>query len=349
MTCSSLVSRIRRLVRQSRERDLLGKYILGERIGSGGMAEVFAATYSPEGGFERRVAIKRILPSFANNPDAVLLFRREAELGASLAHPNLVQILDFGSDGGSYFLAMEYVDGCTLGDVLRGLRSRDERMSLKALTALTWCLADALGYLHDHVSPTGQHQQLVHRDVNPPNVLLSRAGDVKLSDFGVARDVGGATLTEVGVLRGKLAYASPEVILGEKFDGRADLYALGITLYESLSGERPFSGHSDSTLARSILEAPVRPIGELRPDFSPELVTLFSKLIERSKDARTPSAMALIQQLAALGPDELDLAAGRRELAACVAGSISSKAPPSSAPTQPSGADVATGALQLPV
>lgn len=327
VTCSSLVLRIRRLVRATRERDLLGKYVLGNRLGSGGMAEVFSATYSPEGGFERRVAVKRILPAFASNPEAVKLFRREAELGATLAHPNLVQVLDFGSDGGSYFLAMEFVDGCSLSDVLHDLREREQQLSVKALTTLTWCLADALSYLHDHVAPSGDHQRLIHRDLNPPNVLLSNSGEVKLSDFGVARELTGATLTEAGILRGKLPYQSPELLNGGEYEARSDLYALGVTLYECLAGRRPFTGDSDAQLVRAILDATMTPVGELRPDLSPRLAAIFTGLLERDVNQRTPSAMTVVQQLAALGADEFDLVAGRRELAGYVsAGRVASPA-----------------------
>jgi hypothetical protein len=310
-----LVTRLSHIVRESRKKDLLGKYVLGERIGAGGMAEVFSATYCPEGGFVRQVAVKKILASFAENPEAVALFRREAELGATLAHPNLVHVLDFGSDGSTFFLAMEYVDGCSLSQLMRTSLLRGERVAITTVTYIAWSLADALDSIHEHITLAGKPLRLVHRDVNPPNVLVSKAGEVKLADFGIAREVESSTLTAVGTLRGKLSYSAPEQILGQPFDERADLYSLGVTLWEISTSQRLFSGASESMLIRQCLEAPHVPPSQTRPDCPTELDEVILGLLERDPAKRTPSARALMQQLLNLPGNIVDSRAGRVDVA----------------------------------
>lgn len=311
---SLMVIRIRRLAIESRSRDLLGKYVLGERIGMGGMAEVFRATYCPEGGFERRVAVKRIHPQAARDPKAIALFRREAELGATLAHPNLVQVLDFGADGASYFLAMELVDGCSLQQMMLAARSERRPFEVKAISYLAWCLAEALQHLHEHVGESGEAQGLVHRDVNPPNVLISKSGDVKLTDFGIARGLHAVTLTAPDLMRGKLAYAAPEQVRGETVDVRADLFALGLTLWEMSAGERVFHGASEVELMRAVLEQPLSDVRQVRPALPVALAEAIAGLLERDLTRRTPSARAFLQQLSTLATDAFDVREGRRLL-----------------------------------
>jgi hypothetical protein len=314
-----LVSRMRSLVHQSRQRDLLGKYVLGERIGIGGMAEVFDATYSPEGGFERRVAVKRILPSLADRADAVELFRREAELGASLAHPNIVQVLDFGADGRTYFLAMEFVDGTSLDKLIAFGRSAGEQLPLSACTYVAWQLCEALDYIHQRRTPSGVPMALVHRDINPPNVLVSRNGEVKLADFGIARAVDSESSTRTGAVRGKLAYMSPEQLRAEPYDARADLFALGATLYEVFTGVRLFTGNSDVAIIKALLEQPVGAPSMVRPGLPASLDALVLGLLERELNRRTVAALNVREVLWTLPRPVVDLAEGRKELAAWVA------------------------------
>jgi serine/threonine protein kinase len=311
-----LVERVRGLIHQSRQRDLLGKYILGKRIGSGGMAEVFLATYSPEGGFERRVAVKKILPSWAEDATSLALFRREAELGAMLNHPNLVHVLDFGFDGETYFIAMEYIDGCSLAQLLRAAVEAQQPLTLKEVTYIAWCLAEALHAIHEHPTPTGTPMHLVHRDVNPPNVMVSRAGEVKLADFGIAREVSGPSLTAVGVMRGKLSYSAPEQVLGQPFDCRADLFALGLSLHELLVGQRLFAGHTDLDIVKAAMHLSVLPPSATRPEVPAALDAIVMGLLERETSRRTPTAHALLQQLSQLNGDLLDVREGRALVAA---------------------------------
>ena len=314
----ALVGRMRGLVHTSRAQDLLGKYVLGRKVGMGGMAEVFEATYSPEGGFERRVAVKRIVPNFADDPVALALFRQEAEVGAMLAHPGIVQVLDFGTHQGVSFLAMEFIDGVSLKDLITYQRSVGERLPISLITHITWQLAEALDYIHTRISNTGRVLNLVHRDLNPPNIMLTSIGDAKLADFGIALISGQERMTRAGVMRGKLGYAAPEQVLGMTYDGRADLFALGLTLHEALVGNRVFRADSEMELMKQVLEAPIPAPSVLRPDVPPALDAVVMGLLERGLERRTASANELRRQLLALPRELLDVSNGRKVLASFV-------------------------------
>jgi len=281
-----------------REQEVMGKYVLHERIGAGGMAEVYRATYCPEGGFQKAVALKRILPAFTDNEEFVTLFRHEAELCSSLNHPNIVQVFDLGRHGGTYFLAMEFVDGLPLSSLAKRLGRKP--LPLAAATFLAAELAAALDYLHRRTGPDGLPLNLVHRDVNPPNVLVSRLGDVKLSDFGIARGAARAQLTLAGSVRGKLGYMSPEQALGRPFDGRADLFALGLTLYEALTGRRALQAPTEEALMRAAVDQQVEPPSRFNPEVSPALDAVVMRLLEKDPAHRTATGEQLRAQLLAL-------------------------------------------------
>ncbi|WP_163990041.1 serine/threonine-protein kinase [Pyxidicoccus caerfyrddinensis] len=281
-----------------REQEVMGKYVLHERIGAGGMAEVYRATYCPEGGFQKAVALKRILPAFTDNEEFVTLFRHEAELCSSLNHPNIVQVFDLGRHGGTYFLAMEFVDGLPLSSLSKALGRKP--LPLAAATYVAAELASALDYLHRKTGPDGQPLHLVHRDLNPPNVLVSRFGDVKLSDFGIARGAARAQLTMAGSVRGKLGYMAPEQAMGRPFDGRADLFALGLTLYEALTGRRALHAATDELLLRAAVDQQVEPPSRLNPEVPAALDAVVMRLLERDPARRTATGAELRSQLLAL-------------------------------------------------
>lgn len=312
-----LLRRWRLLVAEARKGDLMGKYILGAKLGTGGMAEVFRATYAPEGGFEREVALKRILPAYADDKLFVDLFRREAELGSSLAHPNLVRVLDFGRHEQSWFLALELVDGPVLSSLLRVLRQRGEQIPMAACLHIAQGLAQALAYLHELPGPAGA-VGIVHRDVNPPNVLLSSRGDVKLGDFGVARWRGSSTLTTTGsAVRGKIGYMAPEQLEGEQPTPAWDVFAFGLTLHELLSCRRAVTARDEAGAMKQILEARFPPIDLRRPDVPAPLAAVVTASLSR-EPARRPSAQQVLDAirtcLAEGGPS------GREALALLVAG-----------------------------
>lgn len=314
MTLVALVGRMRGLVHKSRANDLLGKYLLGRRLGAGGMAEVFEATYSPEGGLERRVALKRIHPSQLGRPEAVELFRREASLGAQLHHPGVVQVLDYGRQGDTWYMALEYVDGVSLRELLAFLAAHGRTLPIEVVVTLTWQLAETLDYLHTRTDAAGQPLKLVHRDLNPPNVLITAAGEAKVADFGIALVASEERLTATGVVRGKVGYSAPEQLHGVSSDPRSDLFALGVTLWECLTGRKLFDGASDLALVRACLEEPITPPSTLRADTPPDLEAAIMRLLERDLDKRTPSAAELKRSLRDLEPQ----IGGRKALAALV-------------------------------
>lgn len=346
---ATVVGRIRTLLHEARAKDLVGKYVLGDRLGVGGMAEVFLATYSPEGGFERKVAVKRILPSYSESSESVALFRREAELGALLAHPNIVQVLDFGTDGSTYFLAMEYVEGLSLSRLLAWCRQAGQPLPLQACVTVAWMVSEATDYIHTRTSPTGATLKLVHRDLNPPNILISRIGEVKLGDFGIARASTSEQLTAAGVLRGKVGYSAPEQLLDQPYDSRADLFALGVTLHETLTARRLFTGESETAVYRACLEAPIPRPSELRADVPPAFDAVVMGLLERAVDRRTRSAHEVVTALAKLPPEVADLKLGQQQLTDAVARARIELAEPQRATPAPEGAAGATKTVTVNV
>ncbi|NMO15912.1 serine/threonine protein kinase [Pyxidicoccus fallax] len=284
-------------LRAIRQQELLGRYFLHERLGVGGMAEVFRATYSPEGGIERTVAVKRILPAYAEDPQFIALFRREAELGSLLQHPNIVQMLDVGRLENTHFIAMEYVDGLSLRQLLDG----HGPLPPHAVAFLGAELAAALDYVHRRTSRDGVPLNLVHRDINPPNILLSRIGDVKLSDFGIARAINHASVTRLGHVRGKADYMAPEQLMGEPLDGRVDLFALGLTLHEALTGRRVLVGPEETS--RASIQATIEglpPPSVLRPELPPELDAVVMSLLRLRPEDRPPRGSEVEERLRAL-------------------------------------------------
>ncbi len=312
-----IVSRLQTLVQESRRKDFAGKYLLGDRLGSGGMAEVFVATYSPEGSFERRVAVKRVLPAFAENRDFIALFRREAEIGAQLAHPNLVQVLDFGRHLDSWFLAMELIEGTTLGRVLS--ETRDEQLPMPVCLYVIAEVAEGLAYLHEKRSADGAHVGLVHRDLNPPNILLSVSGEVKISDFGVARWAGTAELTRAGTVRGKVAYMAPELLDGGEASAASDLFALGAMAHEVVTGRRLYKGKSDPEVALEVIDAKVESPSVARPDLPPEVEKLIMALLEHAPAKRLASSRVLANTIRNLQGPTAPYPSAREALIALVA------------------------------
>jgi serine/threonine-protein kinase len=321
-----LLRQAQEALRAVRSQDLMGKYFMHERLGAGGMAEVFRATYSPEGGFEKIVAVKRVLPGIAEAADGRLfvdMFREEARLCAQLSHPNVVQVLDAGRFGGRYVLTMEFVDGVSLHRVIH---RAGRPMPLSAIAFVGAELAAALDYIHARVDNAGASLGLVHRDVNPPNVLVSRLGEVKLADFGIAHAVNRATLDPDRVY-GKLGYLAPEQLHAEAIDGRADLFALGLTLYEMVKGKPMFRGAALDEV--DDLRNPEVELGDVVPG---ELRRLIADLLA-ADPAHRPATGALVRaRLVALAGDAAPFPSGQIELAKLVKSAV--QAAP--APARPS-------------
>ncbi len=239
------------------------RYELLDRIGVGGMAEIFRGKAVAAGGFEKPVAIKRILPHLSQDPRFVELLIAEAKVLSLLKHRNIVQIFDVGlGDDNKYFLVMEYVDGKDLGAIQRGLEARRQRMAFDLALHVIAEICEALEHAHTARAPDGKPMALVHRDISPSNVLLSRAGEVKLTDFGIAKRAE-QEQTGHGGVRGKFAYISPEQARNEHISPRSDVFAVGILLWELLTNRRLFSGLGDLEALRAVREAIVQPPSEV--------------------------------------------------------------------------------------
>ncbi|HVW29504.1 MAG TPA: protein kinase [Polyangiaceae bacterium] len=223
----------------------IGTYVLERKLGEGGMAEVYLASRAGPHGFTKRVAIKRILPELSEDSQLIQMFCDEARVAATLNHPNIAQVIEFGEHEGELFIVMEYVDGVSCSMLLRTAAQRGEAIPVGAALYIAHEVLLALAFAHEAADETGRSLHIVHRDVSPSNVLVSRIGNVKLIDFGITRSLLAERRTVPGELKGKLRYMSPEQILGAEVDHRSDLFAVGIVLTEMLAGRALFSGRSD--------------------------------------------------------------------------------------------------------
>ena len=277
-----------------------GRYRLVRLLARGGMAEVYLAVLRGAAGFEKRLVIKKILPIYGDLEEFTRLFTDEARISVSLSHSNIVQVFDFGVNNGDHFIAMEYVDGPDLEKVLIGCRKLKTQLSIDALLYASTRIAAALEYAHSRVDDSGRSLQLVHRDVSPPNVLLSVEGEVKLTDFGVAKYQQRLSKSRPGVVRGKYAYMSPEQLTGQPLDHRSDLFSLGTVLYEMLTAKNPFVGPTDYQTMEAVVAAnPQNPL-ELRPDAPHDLVRIIQRCLSGHADSRYQRAGDIRRDLAEL-------------------------------------------------
>ena len=255
-----------------------GKYALEKRIAAGGMAEIFFARLDGAAGFEKPVVLKRILPENAADQDFIAMFTDEARLAAKLQHPNIVQVFEFGETDGSFFMAMEYIDGVDLGVLLRKMHARGHRMSIECAVTMVTSALKALQYAHDK-RDNGLPLAIVHRDVSPSNILVSREGFIKLTDFGIAKASLRAFQTKTGVLKGKLAYMSPEQAKREAVDKRADIYATGLVAFELFAGRRAYDAEYEEDVFKLAVEAKVPSITALVPDFPIDVAAVVAKAL----------------------------------------------------------------------
>lgn len=273
-------------------------YQLREKIGKGGMAEIYKADFLRQDGFRRSVVVKRVLPHLAENQDFINLFIREARLAALLQHPNIVQIFDFGKMQNAYYIAMEYIDGLNLGQIMGRLKSG---LPVNMVVFLGINISLGLDYSHNcKDDESGNLLGLVHRDINPQNILVSYQGEVKISDFGISKVNTEPSLTIAGVVKGKLGYLSPEQALGRPVDKQCDIYALGLTLYEISTASRVYQFDSDIDAIRTIPEMQITPLNHVRPDVPDGLNRIVMKCLEKDKALRYADARQLHDDLAQL-------------------------------------------------
>ncbi|MBP1773247.1 MAG: serine/threonine protein kinase [Holophagaceae bacterium] len=274
-----------------------GNYFLLEKIAVGGMAELFKAQQRGVQGFQKIVAIKRILPHFSDNEDFVTMFIDEAKLAAQLTHPNIVQIFDLGKAGSSYYIAMEYVNGRDLRTLLRKVREYGMPFPEQVAAFVVMKVASALDYAHRKRGFDDRELKLVHRDISPQNIILSTDGAVKLVDFGIAKAASKASHTVAGALKGKLLYMSPEQATGQPLDNRSDLYSLGLVLFELLTGERCFQADSELGVLEKVRLGRISDLATLNPNISREMTAIVNRALQKGVDHRYPSARFMERDL----------------------------------------------------
>jgi serine/threonine-protein kinase len=272
----------------------VGRYELMSPIARGGMAEVWLAKQSGPEGFEKVVALKRILAAAGNASDFVTMFLDEARIAAQLSHPNIAQIFELADDSGTYYLAMEYLEGETLSHVLRRSRELSRPLPIGLAVRVVSDAAAGLGHAHQKRSRSGKPLDIVHRDVSPQNIMVTYEGVVKVVDFGIARAAGRAARTQMGSVKGKVTYMSPEQARGETVDARCDVFALGVVLFEALTGTRLHEGDDDvRVLRRLALQEALPTVRSRRPEVAPELDALVSRAMAATTQERFPSGIEM--------------------------------------------------------
>ena len=291
----------------------LGPYELGERLGNGGMAEVYVGRRAGPHGFQKRFAIKRILPQLAVDARFVEMFCDEARICAALSHPNIVEVVDFGEHDGELFMAMEYVEGVSLARLLRLLAARGDRFPIGATLYIASEVLRGLEFAHEARDEGGRTLNIVHRDVSPGNILIGGAGEVKLTDFGIVLSAFVDRRTYPGELKGKMGYMSPEQVIGEELDARSDLFTLGIVLAEMLLARPLFPGKNELDMLTRMYEADLRVLGDHGKAIPEGLVRVLRIALARDREKRFQTARAFSDALRRLALD-LGLVLNDREL-----------------------------------
>lgn len=277
------------------------RYRLFEKIGSGGMAEVFRAVGEGPEGFERPFVVKQIHPRLSEAAEFVRMFVDEAKISARLLHPNVVQVFEFVYQDGCYYMVMEPVDGVDMARLLHHLIDRREVPPPALVAEIARQACRGLDYAHTLSDGEGKPLGIVHRDVTPPNVMVSWNGTVKLLDFGLARAVEQlrTTVTETGTIKGKMPYLAPELLKGRTADARCDVFSLGVVMHELLTGARLFAGGNDLETFKNVLERPVPPPTERNPGIKPVLSAIVMRALERDPDKRYQTAREMGDELEA--------------------------------------------------
>ncbi len=288
-----------------------GAYRVHECLGAGGMASVYRATIDIGGGVERDVAVKRMLPQLANDKKFVEDFVREAKLAANLNHPNIVRILELGRTNGVYFIAMELVSGHSLLTLMKLAWSGRVVTPIGVVVAIFAELLDALDYASNAVDSEGEPMQLVHRDLSPSNLIITDNGHPTIIDFGVAKGLSGKFMTNTGMVKGKLSYMANETLVGAALDGRADIFSLGVVMWELITGRRLFGGANELDVIAHIRRGADEPPSTYNAACTPELDEIVMHALASDRDERWPSASVMRTALGSLrrrfkdGPREI--------------------------------------------
>ncbi|MBX7081731.1 MAG: protein kinase, partial [Nannocystaceae bacterium] len=279
----------------------MGRYELIGRLATGGMAELYVARHSGLSGFERTVVIKRVLPHLTEDPEFITMFLDEARIAASLDHPNIAQVTDIDHVRGEYFLAMEYVHGRNLREVLR---HAPEGLPLGLALVVLIGVCAGLHHAHEALGNDGRPLGLVHRDVSPSNVMVAYSGAIKLTDFGIAKAAARTSKTLAGRIKGKIGYMSPEQCRGEEVDRRSDIFSLGIVAYEVLTGARAFHAPNEFAAMARTARGDYIPPQQLRPELPGALVRIVERALATDPDARYPTALHMQLDLEAFAESE---------------------------------------------
>jgi serine/threonine-protein kinase len=273
------------------------RYRVVEKLESGGMAEVFRAESEGLQGFRKQVAIKRVLPHLSSKKKFISMFLDEARLSAHLSHSNCVQVFDIGVGDNAFFIVMEFVDGANLKSVIDVLKKSGRDFPVEAAVYISLEICKGLAYAHELTSPEGEPLNIVHRDMSPPNVLITKHGEVKIVDFGLAKANSQLEKSEPGIIKGKFSYLSPEAAMGQEVDVRTDVFAVGIILWELLAGQRLFLGDTDFQTVKRVQAAQVPPISSINKRVPPELQRIIVRALARDPAQRYSTARALGQDL----------------------------------------------------
>jgi eukaryotic-like serine/threonine-protein kinase len=266
------------------------RYKVLEKIASGGMAEVFRAESAGLEGFKKTVAIKRVLPHLSEKKQFIGMFLDEARVSAQLSHSNCVQVFDIGVGDNTYFIVMEYVDGADLKGVIEHRKKTSTPFPVEEACLICVRICEGLSYAHELTDNNGESLHIVHRDMSPPNVLITRFGEVKIVDFGLAKANSQLEKSEPGIIKGKFSYLSPEAAQGLPVDAKTDIFAVGIILWELLAGRRLFMGETDLETVRMVQQARVPPIRQFNPKVSVELERVMLRALAGDPAARYQTA-----------------------------------------------------------
>ncbi|WP_158542539.1 serine/threonine protein kinase [Lujinxingia litoralis] len=274
-----------------------GPYTLHQLVARGGMAEIYRATMPGIGGFEKTVAIKKILPHLAENDEFITMLIDEANIIVSINHFNIAQVYDLGCIDDTYYIAMEYIHGIDLAHIIKGMARRGQTVPTPHAVYIGSSICAGLHAAHSKTDDQGNPLKIVHRDVSPHNVLLSYAGDVKIIDFGVAKAAVKESHTQHGVIKGKLLYMAPEQANTSDIDGRADLFAAGLVIYKMLTNRLPFEGDNEFQIYNNIMSKEITPPRILNPQVPEVVDQVVMKLLARDPDQRYQDGYAAKQDL----------------------------------------------------
>lgn len=266
------------------------RYRVLKRLAAGGMAEVFVAESAGIEGFKKQVAIKRVLPALSRKEQFIAMFLDEARLSAHLSHSNVVSVFDIGVGDGTYFIVMEFVDGADLKHVIDHRKKIGSPVPVEAAVYIATRICQGLAYAHELTTVDGRPLNIVHRDITPANVLITKHGEIKIVDFGLAKASSQLAESDQGVIKGKFGYLAPETVAEVGVDHRVDVFAVGIILWEMLAAQRLFLGKTDYATVQLVAKAVIPPLSDINPTVPPALERILSRALARDRDVRYQTA-----------------------------------------------------------